>query len=229
MSSSQESSLKRRAASMKQLRPSHERHQFKKSFTMNKRSSHMIEEHQGSSSSLFSLFSDKKKSKASANPDAFMDSLDEQIAKIRGTLETMKMEDKCIGERVARVTAAIDAASESSNSSSLCSLESPSSTQNTKDLSSSVTSLPTSDSKRDSGFVFDLKFELVDSPKYCCLPNNMAPVKQAKKSKSTSAIDFIRNDLQEVDSCRRLKATSIDRLSCYSDSALLSVPGLRYR
>ena len=229
----QDSSIRRRAASMKHSKTQRQQDtsQLKKAFTLNKRSSHILE---GSSTSqtFFSVFADKKKSKIPEDPEVAMDLLDQQIARIRGELSAMKVEGKCMVERVAKVTAAVDAAVTdsrcNSTSSSLESVEGR--IECTKSLGGSTSSLPAScgSKLRDSGFVYDPNFEMCDPQKYGSgLPNNFAQFNLPKKTRSATAIDFIKNDLRE-ESCQRLKATSIDRLSCYSDSVLLSIPGLRY-
>lgn len=224
----QETAMRRRAASMKQFKPhATPDRQVKKTFTLNKRSSQI----EGTQSNFFSIFADKKRSKITEDPELAMDLLDQQIAKIRSTLDTMRMEDKSIGERVARVTAAVDAATTTSRnpsiSSSLEKIQERTCESSTKTpLSGSTSSLSTCDSKRDSGFVYDPNFEMCD-PQKNCMPNNCR-LSPSKKARSTSAIDFIKNNLHE-DCGQRLKATSVDRLSCYSDSALLAIPGLRFR
>ena len=198
---------------------------LQKSLTLNKRSSN-FEGHQ--SASLFSFFSDKKRNRIPEDPEQAMALLDDQIAKIRSDLEAMRTEDKSIGVRVAKVTAAVDAVTGSTCPSTNTSLDDIQEDVDvgTKTIGGSTSSLPTCDSKRDSGFVFDPKFEMIDPQKYC-IPNNLVTLNPTKKSRSTTAVDFIKNNLHE-DNGEHLKATSVDRLSCYSDSALLSIPGLRY-
>ncbi len=225
--------ISRRAASMKQYKTQGILDNNKKSSTMSsKRYSHIIERtsSQSSASSFWPAFGDKKKSRLPEDPEVAMDLLDQQIARIRSELNDMRLEGKCMGERVAKVTAAVDAVTDSSSSSttSTCSIVEEQTLS--KSLGGSTSSLPTCNSKlRDSGFVYDPSFEMCDPQKYgSCLPNNSVQFNSSKKAHSTSSIDFIHNNLNDDDCCR-LKATSIDRLSCYSDSALLSIPGLRYR
>ena len=226
-------SPRRRATSMKQLYRTSSGHSFKKNSTLSlKRQSHVFnEEPQSSFLAMFQF--EKKRSKVPDDADQAMALLDEQIAKIRGDLETMRVEGKAMVRRVADVNARLDsvASSTSSRHNSLNSFEvvtegdvNTTTTLGEKKLGS-TSSLPVCDSKRDSGFVFDAAFE-VDT-RSISIPNNLAFKIQPKKAHSTTALDFIKNNLYENNG-EKLKAESIDRLSCYSDSAILSIRGFSH-
>ena len=215
----QDGSIRRRATSMKQFRNvGTVEHQLsiKKSATLSKRNSVESDHH----SSLLNLFFDKRRSSTVPDdPELAMALLDNKIAKIRGDLEAMKMEDRTMGQRVANVTAAVNKAASKQISPSN-SLESIKEGEAPDSHLGSTTSLPLCDSKRDSGFIYDPAFEMIDPQKYC-VPNNLVFTETTKKAYSTSDLNFIKNDFHG-DNGDRLKARSIDRLSCYSDSALLA-------
>lgn len=158
--------------------------------------------------------------------------LDEEISRIRSDLSSMRLEGQSMEHRVAGVTATVEEMVDRHQpvASSRLSLEAiaESDCESIEEEEAqavrmfakcyrSTVSLPTSN--RDSGIGTDPAFEMTDPQKYCVLNNFYYPSSNQKKTRSTTAIDFIRNNLHE-DNGRRLKATSCDRLSCYSDSAL---------
>jgi hypothetical protein len=178
--------------------------------------------------SWLSIFQfERKRSKVPDSAEQAMAMLDAQIAQIRGDLESMKMENIAMVARVQAVSTSIDKVAIKTKVESLTMISEDEMT--TKNVSTSSDELNLLDSKRDSGCALDMEFE-TDCRKIS-IPNNLlSSTKQSSKTRSTSAIDFIKNDLTDSSSERdyRLKATSCDRLSCYSDSALLSLRGFRH-
>ena len=159
----------------------------------------------------------RKSTKALSEDQLAETALDVQLAKIRGELEAMRREGQAIAVRVQDISAQTEHVV-SNSMEMICTDVEPSPTcQAVKFAIGSCDSLQKCDSKRDSGFVFDPVFE-ADTRKIS-LPNNLiCCTRSNKKTRSTTALDFIRNDLCSNQS---LKATSCDRLSCFSDSAIL--------
>lgn len=187
------------------------------------------------SRSIMTFFHDWRKGPERDSHEAMMARLEDEFARIRSDLSSLRTEGQNMEQRVADVTATVDQMVhrehpvEANKRQSLeiiaesdCeSLEEEAEevAETSRMLSKccySTTSLPAS--RRDSGYITDPAFEMGDPDKYC-QPNNTIPSSSMqKKARSTTAIDFIRNNLYEDDS--HLKATSYDRLSCFSDSAL---------
>ena len=226
---SESSSTKRRATSMKQVSGNLHKAQSISSFKSLslKRDSRSDNGHYSSTTSLLSFISgERRKSTKALSEDQLAETaLDAQLAKIRGELEAMRREGQAIAVRVQDISARTEhVVSSRCNSLEMVSEVEPSTCQVKSSLSSD--SLHECDSKRDSGFVFDPVFE-ADTRKIS-LPNNLICCTSFKKARSTTALDsFIRNDLYD-DSNQSLKATSCDRLSCFSDSAILSIRGFRH-
>lgn len=176
-----------------------------------------------------------------------MAQLEAKLALIRGDLESLQIQGRDMSQRVAVVTAGVQSVSgrheEATTSEDDCTEETTPRASTSCSLSSSsrlsleaisesdceadcvkkfsVTSLH--NSNRDSGIdCSDPAFEMMDPGKYCSL-NNLSPhcSQHPKKARSTSSLVFIKNNLHD-DAADRLKATSYDRLSCFSDSALLT-------
>ena len=183
----------------------------------------------------------RRKSPERDSYEAAMARLDEEISRIRSDLSSLRTEGKTMEQRVAGVTVTVEQMVDkhqpvaSNNRLSLGAIaesdcESLEEEEEVEEEETEVepnrlrskfyrstASLPCS--HRDSGIGTDPAFEMTDPEKYCLLNNFIYPSSNQKKTRSTTAIDFIKNDLHE-DSGRRLKATSFDRLSCVSDSAL---------
>ena len=154
--------------------------------------------------------------------------LTEELDSIRDNLSSLRTEGRAIEQRVASVTAEVDEIvfQEQEKRQSLeviaesdCESQEDEEEVETSQIRSKYTStISLSLSNRDSGYITDPAFEMTDPQKYCLLNNSKLP-SAAQKTRSTSAIDFIKNDLHD-DRRTHLKATSYDRLSCLSDSAL---------
>ena len=178
--------------------------------------------------SIMAIFSGwRKGSKRDSHEDALA-RLTEELDSIRGNLSSLRTEGRAIEQRVASVTAEVDEIvfQEQEKRQSLeviaesdCESQEDEEEVETSQIRSKYTStvsLPLSNG--DSGYITDPAFEMTDPQKYCLLNNSKLP-SAAQKTRSTSAIDFIKNDLHD-DRRTHLKATSYDRLSCLSDSAL---------
>lgn len=216
----------RRATSLKLIHRTGSGSNLKKNSTLSlKRNSHNFTDEP-----LF--HSEKKRLGGKAqleDPEAMLDA---QIAKIRGDLDIMRVEHRTMAARVHVVRCRLDSVASSDTSSrnnSTDSLEMICESGDgmeredpSADKSSSTNSL---NFKRDSGYVFDPVFE-IDNRKIT-IPNNAVSLSSLpKKARSTSALDFIKNNLYE-DEGEHLKATSCDRISCYSDSAILTIRGFK--
>ena len=218
LSTIQEMSSNRRrsnSATLKSIYRTSSAGSVKKYSTLNPQES--VKNNQEPVTGILAFFEKKRFStKPSEDPEEELARLDAQIKQIRGNLEAMSMERENLTARVTEVRTRVD--SISSTDSRQDSIEAK--TIPTSPLSSSTT-LSDDSFKRDSGYVFDPEFE-VDNRKIT-IPNNSVSLSSLpKKARSTTALDFIRNDLYQDDG-KALKATSIDRISCYSDSALLGL------
>ena len=184
------------------------------------------------SKSIMTIFQDWRKGSDRDSHEDALARLSEELDRIRGDLSSLRMEGRSIEQRVANVTAdvedfvALEQPAQQDRRQSLEVIEESDDesleyVEETTKLRSkcgfSCASLPVSN--RDSGYITDPAFEMTDPRKYCILNNSPSHSTMQKKTRSTSAIDFIRNDLHD-DRRTHLKATSYDRLSCLSDSAL---------
>ena len=170
------------------------------------------------SGSLLSFFEKRRaSSKVPDDPEEAMARLDAQINAIRGNLVAMSLERETLTARVSMVRSRLDSISSTESESRQGSVDINEELVGLKETSS----LTEESFKRDSGFVFDPDFE-ADNRKISP-PNNMTcSPSLSRKARSTTALDFIKNDLYSNEG-KKLKSTSIDRLSCYSDSAVLGL------
>ena len=207
---------KRRSSSVKNLQRIGSAGTVKKYSTLNPQ---LKGSEENLSGSLLSFFEKRRNSsKAPEDPEETMAKLDAQISAIRGNLVAMSLERESLTARVTMVRSRLDSmSSDDSRRGSMDVIqETGRSIKETSSLSLSEESF-----KRDSGFVFDPEFE-ADNRKIS-IPNNLTCSSSLpKKARSTTALDFIKNDLYS-DEGKKLKATSVDRLSCFSDSALLGL------
>ena len=191
----------------------------------------------------------KKKRDSLFDSSDAMAQLEAKLALIRGDLESLRIQGRDMSERVAVVTASVQAAGGrheiatlneddsdedttpraevASNCGSRLSLEVISESDCEEQAQQSFKKFSMSSlgdhSKRDSGIdCSDPAFEMMDPVKYCALNNLFSRSSEhPKKTRSTTSLEFIKNNLHD-DAADRLKATSCDRLSCFSDSALLT-------
>ena len=207
---------KRRSSSVKQLQRTGSAGTVKKYSTLNPQLQGKGSE-ENLSGSLLSFFEKRRNSsKVSDDPEEAMARLDAQINAIRGNLVAMSLERESLTARVTMVRSRLDSMSSTDSRRGSMDVIEETGLSTSKELSLSEESF-----KRDSGFIFDPEFE-ADNRKIS-IPNNLTSSSSlSKKTRSTTALDFIKNDLYS-DEGRKLKATSVDRLSCFSDSALLGL------
>lgn len=177
-----------------------------------------------------SLVLTRRKSPESNFFEAAMARLDAEFASVRGDLSSMRREGQSLEQRVAEVCSSVtemeqmqEPALDSIAEDDCESIEEEVEETEQEEIMTfskftSTVSLPTS--KRDSGFCTDPAFEMIDPDKYCQLNNTVCKSSIAKKFRSTTAIDFIKNNLNEDNGVRTRRFKSCDRLSCCSDSAL---------
>uniref|UniRef100_A0A1X7UHP8 Uncharacterized protein n=1 Tax=Amphimedon queenslandica TaxID=400682 RepID=A0A1X7UHP8_AMPQE len=206
---------KRRSSSVKHLQRTGSAGSVKKYSTLSHQAQRTTEENL--SGSLLSFFEKRRaSSRVPDNPEEAMARLDEQINAIRGNLVALSVERETLTARVSLVRSRLDSISSTDSNSRMDSTDINEELVEIKEKSFSEESF-----KRDSGFVFDPEFE-VDSRKISIPNNTTALPVLSKKARSTTALDFIKNDLYSNEG-KKLKSTSIDRLSCYSDSAVLGL------